>query len=327
MLTLSFLFKLYKMNKSNSGLGFNIPAFSVLTFILLMCVIILNCTSTKNLNEETTILGTDQKSEQFIGSDSTTATTTTKDLDLDEHFGIWQKSEGIPPLIFDSSDSLTQIVKIYEESEISSQDILVKEFATPNYLEIKSAVADKIVENYENSKNKEPGGHCLAVSKRRFEKAYEDVLGHKVYKDLPNSMATTYYTPREVFDHLYDSASGTHNGWRSLPKEYRGKGSAGAIAYAGMGTLVDWFGIWNGKLRPGAMMQVWRLRKDYEEVIRGVSNKNFDPLGHSFIFIGYDRNEKNEIIGIRIADQGFQSYRSLVPSDYEVWWAVNLTIQ
>ena len=82
------------MNKSNSGLDNNIPAFSVLTFILLMCVIILNCTSAKNLNEETTILGTDQKSEQFIGSDSTTTTTSTKDLDLDDHFGIWQKSEG-----------------------------------------------------------------------------------------------------------------------------------------------------------------------------------------------------------------------------------------
>jgi len=315
------------MNKSNSGLAVNIPAFRVFAFILLMCVIILGCTSTKNLNEETTILGTDQKSERSIGSDSTTKTTSTKDFGLDDHFGIWQKSEVITPLISDSRDSLKQTVKIYGESEISSQDILDKEFVTPNYLEIKSAVADKIVENYINSKNKEPGGHCLAVSKRRFEKAYEDVHGHSAYEDLPNSMATAYYTPREVFDYLYVSASGTHNGWRSLPKEYRGKGSAGAIAYAGMGTLVDYFGIWSGKLRPGAPMQVWRHRKDYEKVIRGVSNKNFDPFGHSFIFISYIRDEKNEIIGIRIADQGYQGYRPLVPDDYEVWWAVNLNIQ
>ena len=301
------------MIKSNNGLVINISAFTVPAFILLICVIILSCTSTKNLNEKTTILGTDQKSERSIGSD--------------DHIGIWQKPEVITPLISDSRDSLKQTVKIYEESEISSQDILVKELVTPNYLEIKSAVADKIVENYLNSKNKEPGGHCLAVSKRRFEKAYEDVHGHPVYEDLPNSMATTYYTPREVFDYLYVSASGKHKGWRSLPKEYRGKGSAGAIAYAGMGSLVDWFGIWSGKLRPGAPVQVWKHKKDYEKVIRGVSNKNFDPFGHSFIFIGYVRDEKNEIIGIRIADQGYQSYRPLVPNDYEVWWAVNLNIQ
>lgn len=300
------------MNKSFSSLALNIPAAIVYSFKLLLCVIILGCTSTKNLNEETTILGTDQKSGPSISSD--------------DHFGIWVKPEVKTPLIFDSSDSLMQTVKIYEESEILSQDITVKEFETPNYLEIKSAVADKIVENYVNSKNKEPGGHCLMVSKRRFEKAYKDIYGHSVYKDLPNSMATTYYTPREVFDHLYDSASGTHRGWRSLPKEYRGKGSAGAISFAGMGTLVDYLGIWSGKLIPGAPMQVWRYKKDYEKVIWGVSNKNFDPLGHSFIFIGYVRDENNEITGIRIADQGFQSYRPLVPDDYEVWWAVNLTI-
>ena len=313
LLALSFLFQFSTtMNKSNVGLGVNIPAFLVFTFILLLCLIILGCTSTKNLNEETTILGTDQKSERSIGSD--------------DHFGIWQNPEVITPLISDSIDSLTQTVKIYAESETPSQDILGKEFVTPNYLEIKSAVANKIVENYVNSKNKEPGGHCLAVSKRRFEKAYKDVHGHLVYEDLPKSMATKYYTPREVFDYLYVSASGRHRGWRSLPKEYRGKGSAGAIAYAGVGTLVDWFGIWSGKLRPGAPVQVWKHKKDYEKVIRGVSNKKFDPFGHSFIFIGYVRDEKNEIIGIRIADQGYQSHRPLVPNDYEVWWAVNLNI-
>ncbi len=290
----------------------NIPAFIVYSFKLLMCVIISGCTSTKNFNEETTILRTDQKSEPSIRSD--------------DHIGIWQKPGVRTPLIFDYSDSLKQTVKIYEESEISSQDILVKEFETSNDLEFKSAVADKIVENYVNSKNKEPGGHCLMVSKRRFEKAYEDIYDHSVYEDLPNSMATTYYTPREVFDYLYVSASGTHRGWRSLPKEYRGKGSAGAIAFAGMGTLVDYFGVWSGKLLPGAPMQVWRHRKDYVKVIRGVSNKDFDPFGHSFIFIGYVRDEKNEITGIRIADQGYQSYRPLVPDDYEVWWAANLNI-
>ena len=139
-------------------------------------------------------------------------------------------------------------------------------------------------------------------------------------------MATAYYSASEVFDYLYVSASGTHEGWRNLPIKYRGKGNAGAIAYAGMGTLVDQEGIWKGELRPGAPMQVWKDREDYEKVVRGANIKEFDPFGHSFIFISYVRDDENKIIGIRIADQGYQSYRPLVPNDYEVWWAVNLNI-
>ncbi len=261
-----------------------------------------------------------------MGSDGTTASASAEDFSLDDHIGIWIEPEVNTPLISDSSDSLAQTDKIEGESEIISQEILRKEPGMLGSSLSKSPVADKIIENYVNSKNKEPGGHCLTVSKRRIEKAYEDVHGHSVYEDLPNSMATRYYTPREVFDYLYVSASGAHKGWRSLPKKYRGKGNAGAIAYAGMGALVDWFGIWSGKLRPGAPMQVWKHRKDYEKVVRGIRNKNFDPFGHSFIFMGYIHDEKNEIIGIRIADQGYQSYRPLLPNDYEVWWAVNLTI-
>ena len=300
--------------------------FSYCSILMFLCAIVLGCTSTKNLNEETTILRSDQKSGLSMGSDGTTASASAEDFSLDDHIGIWIEPEVNTPLISDSSDSLAQTDKIEGESEIISQEILRKEPGMLGSSLSKSPVADKIIENYVNSKNKEPGGHCLTVSKRRIEKAYEDVHGHSVYEDLPNSMATRYYTPREVFDYLYVSASGAHKGWRSLPKKYRGKGNAGAIAYAGMGALVDWFGIWSGKLRPGAPMQVWKHRKDYEKVVRGIRNKNFDPFGHSFIFMGYIHDEKNEIIGIRIADQGYQSYRPLLPNDYEVWWAVNLTI-
>ena len=295
-------------------------------FIVLLCAIVLGCTSTKNLKGKPKIPATGQKSGQSIGSDSNTISTSVEDLDLDDHSIIFLKPEVITPLMSDSNDSLTQTFKINAENEIYSQDILHKELGMPDFSEAKSAVADKIVENYLHSKNKEPGGHCLTVSKKRFEKAYEGVHGHSVYEDLPDSMATIYYTPREVFDYLYVSASGTHRGWRSLPKKYRGKGNAGAIAYAGMGTLVDWFGIWSGRLRPGAPVQVWKHTKDYKKVVRGTRIKNFDPFGHSFIFMGYVRDEKNEIIGIRIADQGYQSYRPLLPNDYEVWWAVNLSI-
>ena len=182
-----------------------------------------------------------------------------------------------------------------------------------------SPVAKKIVEIYLNSTNKEPKGHCLSVSKGRFEQAYKAVYGHSFYQDLPDSMASKFHTPKQVFNLLYVSASETEEGWRSLPEKYRGKGNAGAIAYAGMGTLVDSSGVWSGQLRPGALMQVWRFKVDYEQVVQGVNVKKLDPYGHSFIFISYVFDEKNAIIGLTIADQGFQSYRPLVPSDYEVF--------
>ncbi len=196
-----------------------------------------------------------------------------------------------------------------------------KDFLEPDY-----PVAKKIVTNYLESNNKEPGGHCLTASKSRFLKAYEEVYGHSVYKDLPESIATKYYTPKQVFDHLYASTSSRHNDWRTLPRKYRGKGNAGAIARAGMGELVNGKGVWSGELRPGAPMQVWWHKKDYRHVVRGISDPKLDPYGHSFIFLRYVRDTDDEIIGIKIADQGYQSYRTVVPRDYEVWWGVNLEI-
>ena len=74
------------------------------------------------------------------------------------------------------------------------------------------------------------------------------------------------------------------------------------------------------------MLQVWRHQSDYNLVVNGTNDKDFDPFGHSFIFIGYLHNEKNDIIGLQIADQGYQSHRPLKPNDYEVWWGVNLSI-
>src|SRR5680860_64652 len=196
----------------------------------------------------------------------------------------------------------------------------------PLYLKPQYPVARQIVENYYESSNKTPGGGCLIVSKNRFEKAYKDVYGHPFYKDLPDTIATKQLTPDQVFDNLYITATKQDPEWRSLPLKYRAKGNAGAIAIAGLGELVDTEGVWSGELRPGALVQVWRLRKDYERVRRGTKMTNFDPYGHSFVFLGYERDKKGEIQGLRIADQGYQSYRPLVPRDYEVWWGINLKV-
>ncbi len=197
---------------------------------------------------------------------------------------------------------------------------------TPLHLKPEYPVARQIVENYYKSSNKTPGGDCLIVSKSRFEKAYEDVYGYPFYKDLPDAIATKQLTPHQVFNNLFATATKLDPEWRDLPQEYRAKGNAGALAIAGLGELVDTEGIWNGELRPGALVQVWRLWEDYEKVRHGAEMLDFDPYGHSFVFIGYELDEKGAIKGLKIADQGYQSYRPLVPSDYEVWWGVNLKV-
>ena len=235
---------------------------------------LLGCTSTKKTKKGTTSLGSDEHTTQSKNGNTAKAL---HDYGFDDHEYISLKSAKITPILMDAKDSLTQIGMGTEVNEVESGISF----------DVQSPVADKIVENYLNSENKEPKGHCLAVSKGRFEQAYKQVHGHSLYLDLPDSMATKSFTPKQVFNLLYASASETEQGWWSLPEKYRGKGNAGAIAYAGMGTLVDTSGIWGGQLRPGALMQVWRFKEDYEQVVRGADVKKLDPYGHSFIFISY----------------------------------------
>ncbi|MGB5555042.1 MAG: hypothetical protein WBM83_10325 [Flavobacteriaceae bacterium] len=283
--------------------------------LLFMGLLLVGCASTKKMPQQTILLDADQPTAHPQRNKVAMATPL-HDFGYDNHEYISLKPAQLIPPIYNTKDSLAQTDTTSVASEVTS----------PVNLETNSPVAAKLVENYLNSDNKEPNGHCLAVSKGRFEQAYKQVHGHSLYRDLPDSMATKLFTPKQVFDLLYASASETEQGWQSLPEKYRGKGNAGAIAYAGMGTLVDSTAIWSGKLRPGALVQVWRFKVDYEQVVHGVDVKKLDPYGHSFIFISYVRDEENVIIGLKIADQGFQSYRPLRPSDYEVWWAVNLSI-
>ncbi|ASV32236.1 hypothetical protein [Maribacter cobaltidurans] len=261
-------------------------------------------------------------------TDSRTGGLSSNPLDYrrDNHNHILEYTEVKASSVTKSIDSLTQLESNPKEDNVDLKMDIQETLMDDNSLASSSPVAKKIVENYLNSKNKNPDGHCLDVSRVRFEKAYRQIYGHLPYQDLPKDMGSKFYTPKQVFYLLYVSASDENQGWKSLPEIYRGKGDAGAITYAGMGTLVDTKGIWGGKLKPGALVQVWRFKEDYEKVVQGTDVKKLDPYGHSFIFIRYVRNEKFEITGLIIADQGFQSYRPLVPRDYEVWWAVNLTV-
>ncbi|KPM32110.1 Hypothetical protein I595_1759 [Croceitalea dokdonensis DOKDO 023] len=278
--------------------------------LLILMVLMCGCDASRKVVEETVLYINERESNPMKNSHE----------DLERIPLLWQNPEEPSTIVIDAP--------IWSKKEAQRLLQRKKRSAKHNrqYGTAVSPVALKIVENYENSENKEPGGHCLAACRSRFLTAYKDVHGTSVYNDLPSDMATKYYRADEVFDHLYASTFGAHKGWRTLPKKYRGRGGAGAVAHAGMGTLVDWFGIWSGKLRPGAIMQVWKRKSDYNKVIRGKRGNNFDPFGHSFIFLGYERDTAGKIIGLNIADQGYQSYRPLRPRDYEVWWGANLNV-
>lgn len=295
---------------------FSLKIFSrnLIIYNALIGLIVWGCAPTKNYNQHEEIIRVDN-SAAHVQDNLAKDILNIQNYGLDDHSYISLK----PTYIFTTTNpkdslDLKKTVREKEKNAISSN--------LPN----NSPVANRIVQNYLNSPIKEPGGHCLSVSKNRFENAYKEVHGHLPYQDLPDSMATATYTSKQVFNLLYVTASKPNESWQSLPEAYRGKGNAGAITYAGMGTLVDSTGIWNGKLDPGALMQVWRYREDYKEVVKGTDVKKLDPYGHSFIFISYVFDEKGVISGLRIADQGFQSYRPLVPRDYDVWWAVNLSV-
>ena len=190
-------------------------------------------------------------------------------------------------------------------------------------VEISNPIGERIVNNYNSSTNKNPGGDCYAVAKSRFAVAFKEVMGTSHINSLPNNVS------KLSFNKIFNSATGQYRGWTSLPLNSRGKGGAGAIAMAGFGELQTQSQVWSGELTPGAIVQVWTSTEGYNEVVTGARDidgdgyVDYEGYGHSFIFLNYQRDDKGAIIGMNIADQGYQSY--LEENDYSVWHAANIT--
>jgi hypothetical protein len=182
-----------------------------------------------------------------------------------------------------------------------------------------SDVGERIVENYEASARKTPGGACYVVALARVKQAYHDILGEDLTKSLPKGKT------KSAFNRLWGSHIRPKRVWLKLPEAYRGKGAAGAMAYAGKGTIAEQTQIWSGALLPGAVLQTWAVAEDFENVKEG---KKPESYGHSFIFLRYKRKDNKpdgDIEGMEIADQGFQSQGVLNESDYGYWVAANVT--
>lgn len=50
-------------------------------------------------------------------------------------------------------------------------------------------------------------------------------------------------------------------------------------------------------------------------------------MGHSLIFLSYERDETGNVTGMNIADQGYQSGEVLTQSSWAVWFGANLTVE
>ena len=173
----------------------------------------------------------------------------------------------------------------------------------------------QMVNNYFASGDKYPHRDCTDVSWDRVMLAAAQASVLSVYfQDKASDFGRLWYS--------YLEPKRTR---LNLPWVYRGAGAAGAMAYIGLGSLVDAAGIWAGKLQPGAVMQAWNVADDYYRVRDGNApgsnpDKNY---GHSFIFLNYVHSA-TAITGMRIADNGFRGdWPFITRGEFALWFGAN----
>jgi len=165
---------------------------------------------------------------------------------------------------------------------------------------------EKLVENYNNTTNKEPGGLCYETCYNRVK-----VGARAVGVTIPA------WNNGSTFSIIWGTLI-AQKGWEDVPDEYKGRGAAGAMAWAGLATLVDQQAIWRGDLEPGAVIQVWESEAAFENAKAGKS-----ASGHSFIFLNYIYSG-SAITGMAIADQGYEGGAPLPKNEWGVWIGANL---
>jgi len=74
--------------------------------------------------------------------------------------------------------------------------------------------------------------------------------------------------------------------WLTYPEMYRVMGAPCALAMAGWSKIIWKQQIWNGALLPGAVLQSWKSKDDYNDVKKGIIPSG---IGHSFVFIRYEK--------------------------------------
>jgi len=177
------------------------------------------------------------------------------------------------------------------------------------------SLGEQIVKNYNDSNDKQPGGDCFAVAKSRVLTAYSQVHGSSLLDNLPASPVNGL-SSKKFFSLLWNDWY-WHNKWLQAPQEYRAKGSAGAVVWAGIATAVDHNQVLSGDLQPGAVIQTWGSQAQFTH-LRDNHNSMLDgTIGHSFIFLNY-HYDKGNITGMYIADQG-TGWDGATPMSINTW--------
>lgn len=152
--------------------------------------------------------------------------------------------------------------------------------------------------------------NCYRDSYKRIAHAAPQVGGH----NLPP------WNPYSRFCRIWGNLIQNDGAWARFPRAYRGLGAPGALAMAGWSQLIRGPKIWNGELRPGAVLQGWARPNFYPAVRDG--KKPPGLLGHSFVFIGYERTGSG-IVGLRIADSSGRRNRIVHVNQWPVLVAAN----
>jgi hypothetical protein len=160
---------------------------------------------------------------------------------------------------------------------------------------------------------------CTMASKSRIETALEN-----------RNEKLTFGTGKseETYNIILQSMIGK---MADVDLEYRGTGAAGAVVYAGLATFVPEADIWAGKLRPGALIQVWGSTAAYDmlrqaEITdakgqkRRITKDDADYYGTSMVFVSYGKTNEELIL------RHFDGTETHEKGDYDKWVAANLNL-
>jgi hypothetical protein len=163
---------------------------------------------------------------------------------------------------------------------------------------------------------------CTLATEERITRGYKLATGRSF--ELPEDKT------KSEFHVILESMA---NRLLDVPVEYRATGPAGAFVYAGLGEFVSESDIWAGKLQPGAVVQVWNFREDYDLMRIGQKKENGKMRriqdsdgkflgfnGTSFVFVEYDA-KNSEIMWVRHGGR----FQPKSRSSYAVWIAANPT--
>lgn len=157
------------------------------------------------------------------------------------------------------------------------------------------------------------------MSDRCYEVSYDLVA--KATKQAGGRPLPTYRTSL-----MFCAIWGSHIDlarWREIPDVLRGRGAPGAMVGDGRAVnMMEADLIWAGKLKPGAVIQVWRHFGEYIRVLNG--NKPSVNSGHSFIFRHYTHHRDGAISGMKVTDNGYHGDNTVPRGAWGYWVGANL---